>query len=103
MRASHRQPGCRVRRRAAWPACPLTPMESHPHMWFRNLLVYRLTQDIPFDADTLEAALATKPARPCASQELTTYGFVAPFGKGADAPLVHVSEGFMLVAARKEE
>ncbi|BCA27651.1 recombination-associated protein RdgC [Pseudomonas sp. 1D4] len=72
-------------------------------MWFRNLLVYRLTQDVPFDADALEAALATKPARPCASQELTTYGFVAPFGKGADAPLVHVSEGFMLVAARKEE
>ena len=23
-------------------------------MWFRNLLVYRLTQDIPFDADALE-------------------------------------------------
>ncbi|BAU72916.1 recombination-associated protein RdgC [Metapseudomonas furukawaii] len=72
-------------------------------MWFRNLLVYRLTQDLNVDAEALEAALATKPARPCASQELTTYGFVAPFGKGADAPLVHVSEGFFLVAARKEE
>ncbi|MDE3735093.1 MULTISPECIES: recombination-associated protein RdgC [Pseudomonas] len=72
-------------------------------MWFRNLLVYRLTQDLNIDAEALEAALATKPARPCASQELTTYGFVAPFGKGADAPLVHVSEGFLLVAARKEE
>ncbi|AOE83882.1 recombination-associated protein RdgC [Pseudomonas sp. TCU-HL1] len=72
-------------------------------MWFRNLLVYRLTQDLNIDAEALEAALATKPARPCASQELTTYGFVAPFGKGADAPLVHVSEGFFLVAARKEE
>ena len=72
-------------------------------MWFRNLLVYRLTQDLNIDAEALEAALATKPARPCASQELTTYGFVAPFGKGADAPLVHVSEGFFLVSARKEE
>lgn len=72
-------------------------------MWFRNLLAYRLTQPLPFDAEALEAALATKPARPCASQELTTYGFVAPFGKGADAPLVHVSQNFMLVAARKEE
>src|SRR5690606_34434398 len=74
-----------------------------PPMWFRNLLAYRLTQPLPFDAEALEAALATKPARPCASQELTTYGFVAPFGKGADAPLVHVSQNFMLVAARKEE
>ncbi|WP_165945060.1 recombination-associated protein RdgC, partial [Pseudomonas aeruginosa] len=44
-------------------------------MWFRNLLVYRLTQDLQLDADSLEKALGEKPARPCASQELTTYGF----------------------------
>ncbi|WP_421684007.1 recombination-associated protein RdgC [Stutzerimonas urumqiensis] len=72
-------------------------------MWFRNLLVYRLTQDVPFDAETLEAALAAKQARPCNSQEVSTYGFVAPFGKGADAPLVHVSQDFLLLATRKEE
>lgn len=72
-------------------------------MWFRNLLVYRLTQDVPFSAESLEAALATKPARPCASQEVATYGFVAPFGKGEDAPLAHASQDFLLVAARKEE
>ncbi|MCY1286671.1 Recombination-associated protein RdgC [compost metagenome] len=72
-------------------------------MWFRNLLVYRLTQDVPFDAEALETALATKLARPCASQEVATYGFVAPFGKGEDAPLVHVSQDFLLIAARKEE
>jgi len=58
---------------------------------------------VPFEAEALEAALASKPARPCASQELTTYGFVAPFGKGEDAPLVHVSGEFLLIAARKEE
>lgn len=72
-------------------------------MWFRNLLVYRLTQDLQLDAEKLEAALAAKPARPCASQELSTYGFVAPLGKGADAPLVHASQDFFLIAARKEE
>ncbi|MBU0808941.1 recombination-associated protein RdgC [Pseudomonas spirodelae] len=72
-------------------------------MWFRNLLVYRLTQDIPLDAEALETALAAKPARSCASQELSTYGFIAPFGKGDDAPLVHVSGDFLLIAARKEE
>jgi len=37
-------------------------------MWFRNLLIYRLTQDIPLGAEALEAALAAKPARPGASQ-----------------------------------
>ena len=72
-------------------------------MWFRNLLAYRLTQTVSFEAQTLEEALAKKLARPCASQELTTYGFVAPLGKAADAPLVHVSQGFLLIAARKEE
>ncbi|HCV40439.1 MAG TPA: recombination-associated protein RdgC, partial [Pseudomonas sp.] len=72
-------------------------------MWFKNLLSYRLTQEVPFEPEALEAALATKPARACASQELTTYGFIAPFGKGEDAPLVHVSGEFLLVAARKEE
>lgn len=72
-------------------------------MWFKNLLVYRLTQDIPFDMEAFEAALGTKPARDCASQEVSTYGFIAPFGKGEDAPLVHVSSDFMLISARKEE
>ncbi|MBO0368709.1 recombination-associated protein RdgC [Pseudomonas shirazensis] len=72
-------------------------------MWFKNLLTYRLTQEVPFEPEALETALASKPARPCASQELTTYGFVAPFGKGEDAPLVHVSGEFLLIAARKEE
>lgn len=72
-------------------------------MWFRNLLVYRLTQDIPLDAETLATALAKKPARACASQELSTYGFIPPLGKREDAPLVHASESFLLIAARKEE
>lgn len=72
-------------------------------MWFKNLLTYRLTQDVPFEPEALEAALASKPARPCASQELATYGFVAPFSKGEDAPLVHVSGDYLLIAARKEE
>ena len=72
-------------------------------MWFRNLLVYRLTQDLQLDAASLENALTARPARPCASQELSTYGFVPALGKGPDAPLVHASQDFCLLAARKEE
>ncbi len=70
-------------------------------MFFRNLQIYRITQTL--DMASLETALATKPARPCASQELSTYGFVAPIGKGPDAPLTHASQGCYLIAARKEE
>lgn len=72
-------------------------------MCFRNLLIYRITQAIDLAAEALEAALASKPARNCESQELTTYGFAAPLGKGADAPLVHAVEGMLLIRARKEE
>ncbi|MFJ7794448.1 recombination-associated protein RdgC [Pseudomonas sp. NPDC096950] len=72
-------------------------------MWFNNLLAYTFTQEVAFDAETLEAALETKKARACANQEMSTYGFVAPFGKGEDAPLVHVSGEFILISARKEE
>jgi recombination associated protein RdgC len=72
-------------------------------MWFKNLLMYRLTQDLELQAEDLEQALSTKLARPCASQELSTFGFAAPLGKGDDAPLVHVSGKFLLVCAAKQE
>jgi len=72
-------------------------------MWFRNLLIYRLTQSIDLDPEVLGKALAAKPARSCANQELSTYGFVAPLGKGDDAPLVHASQGYLLIGTRKEE
>lgn len=72
-------------------------------MWFRNLLVYRLNLESPLQAEELEAALANLPAKPCGSQVPSTYGFIAPWGKHEDAPLVHSSQGFMLVAARQEE
>lgn len=71
-------------------------------MWFRNLLMYRLTQDLDISASDLESALASKPARACASQEMTTYGFAPPAGKG-DAPLVRDTNGFWLIRCRKEE
>lgn len=70
-------------------------------MFFRNLQIYRITQQI--DLSVIEDALTNRPARPCASQELATYGFVAPLGKGENAPLAHASQGCYLVATRKEE
>ena len=72
-------------------------------MWFRNLLLYRLSSDTVLTADALETALASKPALPCGSQTPSTYGFVAPFGTSEDAPLVHSGQGFFLICARTEE
>lgn len=72
-------------------------------MWFRNLLLYRLSSDTALTADALETALASQPALPCGSQTPSTYGFVAPFGSSEDAPLVHSGQGFFLICARTEE
>jgi recombination associated protein RdgC len=72
-------------------------------MFFTNLLAYRLTMPTAIDIDWLQAQMATKLAREPASQEISTYGFVAPYGKDENAPLVHVSGGFWLIAARMEE
>ena len=70
-------------------------------MFFKNLLVYRLTQALSVDVEALQTALATKPAREPGTQELGTYGFIAPYGKGEEAPLVYERNGYLLIAARK--
>ncbi|KIL03108.1 recombination-associated protein RdgC [Stutzerimonas xanthomarina] len=72
-------------------------------MWFRNLLVYRLTKAFPVDAEALEVALKEKAARVPGTQELSTVGFIAPLGKGPDAPLVHTVNGLFLIGIRKSE
>lgn len=72
-------------------------------MFFKNLSVYRLNLESPLDVDTLEAALAEHRAHPCQGQQISTYGFTAPFGKSPDAQLVHAVEGFALIAAQAEE
>lgn len=72
-------------------------------MWFRNLLMYRLAANTTLTADAFETALTSKPALPCGSQTLSTYGFIPPFGKDEDAPLVHIGQGFFLICARTEE
>lgn len=72
--------------------------------FFRNALVYRMTQQI--DWQGLQAALESKPHREPASQELTTYGFVAPFDMGEQSPLVQTVGGqrvYHLIAAKKTE
>lgn len=72
-------------------------------MWFKNLLIYRLTAPLQLDAEQLEIALNQKLARACGSQEITTYGFVPPVGKREQSPLTHSSQHYRLIAACKEE
>lgn len=69
-------------------------------MFFKNLLIYTLTQ--PVDFTSIEEALKNKLAKPCDNQEMATIGFIPPLGD-ENAPLVRIGNGFCLIAAQKEE
>ena len=43
-------------------------------MWFKNLRIYRFTQDFTLDAEALGERLETGAFVPCGSQDLSRYG-----------------------------
>ena len=70
-------------------------------MWFKNLILYRFSQDIELTAEQLEESLTEQPFRPCGKTELSSYGWVSPIPGGET--LTHASGQFLTLAARKEE
>ncbi len=77
-------------------------------MWFKNLRIYRFTQpmminDNAIDGDSLSQKLSEFAFVPCNSQDQSRYGWVSPLTGEADVSLVHVSQGFMMLCAKKQE
>jgi recombination associated protein RdgC len=58
-------------------------------MFFRNLTLFRFSPAVADDLQRLEEALGEHRLRPCGPLEMFTKGFVAPVGRGDDAPLTH--------------
>ncbi|MGB3251859.1 recombination-associated protein RdgC, partial [Buttiauxella gaviniae] len=71
-------------------------------LWFKNLMVYRLSRDITLSADEMEKQLAAFTFTPCGSQDMAKTGWVSPMGSHSDA-LTHVANGQIVICARKEE
>lgn len=63
-------------------------------MWFKNLLLYRLTQPWTITADALEERLAKTRLQRCGSFEMESRGWVAPRRDGVH---VYTSSGQMLM------
>jgi len=71
-------------------------------MWFRNARVFRFTKPFDIDPEVLEQKLAEAAFKPCGPQETTREGWVSPLGKHSEQ-LVHVANGYYLIALRREE
>ena len=71
-------------------------------MWFKNLTLYRFTDDFTLASDEFEQKLRQMPFRPCGRQEASSFGWTAPLGRNA-TQLVHATNGYMMLCAKTEE
>ncbi|HKS33388.1 recombination associated protein RdgC [Enterobacter sp. BIGb0383] len=71
-------------------------------LWFKNLMVYRLSRDVSLRADEMEKQLAEFSFTPCGSQDMAKTGWVPPMGSKSEA-LTHENNGQIIICARKEE
>ena len=71
-------------------------------LWFKNLMVYRLSREVSLSADEMEKQLSALSFTPCGSQDMAKTGWVSPMGSHSDA-LTHTVNGQIVICARKEE
>lgn len=71
-------------------------------MWFKNLRIYHLKNDLEISQETLEAQLKSFAFTPCTSEQTETAGLVPPLGSRTEA-LYHVCDGKFLFRARFEK
>ncbi len=71
-------------------------------MWFKNLSIFRLTEEFTLSVAELEQKLEALAFRPCGNHEEFTFGWTSPLGKSS-GQLVHSANGFMMICGKKEE
>lgn len=64
-------------------------------MWFKNLIVFRITSEWVLSPGELEEQLSFRPLIPCAGYDMQTVGWVPPSTRER---LVHAIDGHLLIA-----
>jgi len=70
-------------------------------MWFRNLTLFRFSENTAKSLKSLETKLAKHRLRPCGPIELATHGFISPLGRDEEA-LTHRIGDFVLLNVANE-
>jgi len=71
-------------------------------MWFKNLRLYRLTEQWSHTPEELNNALEAFCFNPCGSLDLLRYGFVPPLGRHG-SEYIHTTNGYVMICAKKQE
>ncbi|HEY6528027.1 MAG TPA: recombination-associated protein RdgC [Cellvibrionaceae bacterium] len=71
-------------------------------MWFKNLRIYTLTSPLTIKPEAFGEALEAQAFKPCGNLDPMRYGFVPPLGRQG-VELVHVTDGNLMVCAKKQE
>lgn len=71
-------------------------------MLFRNLHIFRFSQELDLDEGLLQEKLAAHAFRPCSSHEQSQYGWVPPLGGGAEQ-YAHFANGYIMICAQRQD
>lgn len=71
-------------------------------MWFKNLRLYRLTEEWVHTPEDLNDRLAENSFNPCGSLDTMRYGWVPPLGRHG-SEYIHAANGYIMICAKKQE
>ena len=72
-------------------------------MWFRNLTLFRFSENAAKSLKKLDEKLDELRLRACGPQELATQGFISPYGRAEEALTHAVANYTMFTAAREDK
>ena len=70
--------------------------------WFKNAMIYRLTKELDWAAEALNANLQANQFHPCALGDLSKFGWSAPL-KGSEALYFAVGKQILLLAQKEDK